>query len=80
MFNSTIQEVGAAQALNIINSRKPLGKFWRQELSTSEISFDDEWTFIGIDNSTGEAWVEEFKDKETMMSWLKGEFQIGDRK
>jgi len=40
-----------------------------------EIVLEDE-IFIGIDNSTGDAWVEEFKTKQECMSWLKGENHI----
>ena len=33
---------------------------------------------VGIDNTTGKAWTEEFEDYETCLAWLCGQFQIGD--
>lgn len=41
----------------------PLGLFYLQEGEKT----------IGIDNSTGRAWVEEFPDEESCLRWLKGE-------
>lgn len=38
----------------------------------------DEECWIGIDNTTGEAWTEEFDTKEDCISWLNGEFEISD--
>lgn len=62
-------KVSNKKANDIINTRKPLGLFWTKE---------KEW-FIGIDNSTGEAWVECFKDgnfdkgKKECFKWLSEE-------
>ena len=37
-------------------------------------SFDrEQGQFIGIDNSTGDAWTEEFPDKNSCLRWLRGE-------
>lgn len=44
----------------------PEGKFWCK---------DGDW-YVGIDNSTGNAWTEEFKNKEMMLRWLEG-YEIG---
>lgn len=33
---------------------------------------------VGIDNSTGNAWTEEFADYETCLAWLCGQFEISD--
>lgn len=42
---------------------EPLGLFYLQEGDK----------FVGIDNSTGDAWTEEFADKEGCLRWLRGE-------
>ncbi len=38
----------------------PFGRFW----------FKTNNLFVGIDNSGGEAWTEEFKSKKELMNWL----------
>lgn len=58
-----IKEITSKEAGNIINSRKPLGKFWLKE----------DKTYIGIYNETGDAWTEEFKNKDSCIEWLMGE-------
>jgi hypothetical protein len=55
-----IKEVTKLQSLDIVENRKPLGKF---------LIFDD-GVWIGIDNEDGHAWVEEFKTKEECEKWL----------
>ncbi|MDU4596466.1 hypothetical protein [Clostridium botulinum] len=60
--NSNKKEITSKEAENIIDSRKPLGKFWLKE---------NEF-YIGIDNETGDAWTEEFKDKSSCIEWLIG--------
>lgn len=42
---------------------KPIGKFYTKE---GEL-------YIGIDNSTGDAWTEEFKTKASCFKWLRDE-------
>ena len=42
---------------------EPLGLFYLEEQEQ----------FIGIDNSTGDAWTEEFPDKNSCLRWLRGE-------
>ncbi|WP_298042592.1 hypothetical protein [uncultured Clostridium sp.] len=49
-------------ASRIIEERSPLGLFWTKE---------GQW-YIGIDNSRGEAFCEEFKTKEECFRWLNG--------
>jgi NTP pyrophosphatase (non-canonical NTP hydrolase) len=60
---SKITEVDKRLASQIIESRSPEGFFWIKE--------NDK--YIGIDNSIGEAWVEEFDTYEKMKSWLVGD-------
>lgn len=56
------KKISRSDASWIIGKRKPLGLFYTVE---SEL-------FIGIDNSTGEAWTEEFKSEEECIRWLIG--------
>lgn len=48
-------------AEKIIETGKPLGKFYTFENGI----------FVGIDNSTGDVWVEDFFKKEECLNWLK---------
>lgn len=41
----------------------PLGLFYLEE----------DRRFVGIDNSDGNAWTEEFQDKDSCLRWLNGE-------
>lgn len=63
-----IREVDKRKAREIICKSKPLGSFYTK----------DGDNYIGIDNTTGDAWVEEFDDKGECLMWLKGDFEIGD--
>jgi len=64
MINDTIQEIGRAQAKSIIAKRYPYGKFWVLDVTSS---------YIGIDNSNGNAWTEEFDTSDECIKWLEGE-------
>jgi len=55
-----IIKVNDIESLNIIETRKPLGKFYTKE----------DGKYIGIDNSTGDAWTEEFDSYHQMFRWL----------
>jgi len=67
-----IIEVGPLLANSIIKSRKPYGKFWCSE----ELDLSNNLVYIAIDNRTGDAWTEEFHDKEKMLAWLRGDTEI----
>lgn len=49
----------------IILERTPLGSYWF-------IDKDAPKPYIGIDNTNGDAWVEEFKTKRAVLKWLLG--------
>lgn len=53
-------QVNEEQAEHIIEFHEPIGNFY---LENGNI-------FIGIDNSTGDSFIEEFSDKETCIAWL----------
>ena len=58
--NDGIQKVSESFALKIIEDRTTIGRFWYQEGNK----------VIGIDNSEGEAFTEEFNSKEECFKWL----------
>lgn len=58
-----ITKIKPKDARSIIETRKPLGRFFLL----------DNDLYVGIDNSSGDAWVEEFETKEKCLSWLRGE-------
>lgn len=59
-----IRQITQEEAFKIIETREPIGIFY-------EVDRDGD-VFVGIDNSTGEAWVEEFETKEECLDWLRG--------
>ena len=59
--NDGIRKVSSEYANQIIETRKPEGKFW----------LIDGEKYIGIDNEDGQAWVDEFSSKEECFAWLK---------
>ncbi len=61
-----IQKVTKEEILKIIDTREPLGKFYRIEGKT----------IIAVDNSTGDAWTEEFKDFETFLLWITTQLTV----
>lgn len=61
-----IKLITQEEAKEIIDTRQPIGLFYE---------IDGDW-YVGIDNSTGDAWVEEFKTKEECFAWLKREEYI----
>ena len=65
----TIREIGALEADLIIATQRPIGKYWT-EVGPKR--------YVAIDNSTGDAWTEEFADKELMIRWLNGRFEMSD--
>lgn len=65
----SIREITPAEAHELIESGaehdryEPLGRFYLEE----------DGKFVGIDNSDGNAWTEEFPDKASCLRWLEGE-------
>ena len=56
------------EALAVIENRTPIGKFYTAEGKG----------ITGIDNTTGDAWTEEFKDFGSCMRWLNREEEYQD--
>ena len=58
--NVKIKKISNEQAENIIDNRQPLGLFYTIIGGL----------YIGIDNSTGEAWTETFSNLKKCKQWL----------
>lgn len=58
-----VKEVSLEKAIRIIEKRRPIGLFYQIDGNT----------YVGIDNSTGDAWVEEFPTLEECKNWLLDE-------
>jgi len=59
-MNDEILEVDELTITQIIETGKPIGKFWTKSKGL----------YIAVDNSCGDSWVEEFESKSIMMDWL----------
>jgi len=69
MPDCEIQRVSLTKLDLVISQRKPLGLFLSRE--------NRMW--IAVDNSTRDAWTEEFQSKRQAVRWLRGEFEVDDR-
>lgn len=56
-----ITKITKKEAHNIISVFDPLGLFY----------LESNGRFVAIDNSSGEAFIEEFNDEEGCLQWLK---------
>ena len=61
-----IKEVSEEKADKIIETRKPEGLFFLMEGDK----------IIGIDNSTGDAWTEEFTNMKDFLNWVTGSYEV----
>jgi len=57
-----IKEIDQKTADKIVENRKPIGLFY----------FNEKGMTIGINNSKGDAFVEEFSNQDHCLKWLKG--------
>jgi len=62
-----VEKISASQAECIMWSREPLGLFY--------LKIDD--VYVGIDNSNGNAWTEEFPNLRKCKRWLLNEWVLG---
>ena len=62
-----IQRVRPERMMNVIDFRIPLGLFLTKE--------GRKW--VAVDNSTGDAWTEEFRWRHQAVRWLRGKFEVG---
>lgn len=61
--NDGIQKVSPEFAEAVIETREPKGLFWHFAGGR----------YVGIDNTDGEAWTEDFETKEECFAWLRGD-------
>jgi len=57
---AVIRKITPEQADSIIETRKPLGLFYVRKSGG----------YVGIDNSNGQAWTEEFRNLQKCKRWL----------
>ena len=62
-----IQRVSSALLGRIIEHRISSGLFLTKE--------GRKW--VAVDNTTGDAWTEEFSRKHQAIRWLRGKFEVG---
>ena len=62
-----IQRVSSAFLRWVIEHRTPYGLFLTKE--------GRKW--VAVDNTTGDAWTEEFSRKRQAVRWLRGKFEVG---
>jgi NAD(P)H-flavin reductase len=58
------KKITQEEATKIIDTREPLGTFWLTDKIKGKA------VYVGIDNSTGDAWTEDFKSKGSCLRWL----------
>ena len=63
---SRIHRVSPEKVLDMIDFRTPLGLFLMKE--------GRKW--VAVDNTTGDAWTEEFSRKRQAVRWLRGNFEV----
>lgn len=63
---SGVKKLTREEMLKVIDTRNPIGKFYRIEGKT----------IVAVDNSTGDAWTEEFKDFEAFLLWITTQLTV----
>ena len=64
---SRVHRVSSEKVMRVIDLRTPLGLFLTKE--------GRKW--VAVDNTTGDAWTEEFSRKRQAVRWLRGKFEVG---
>ena len=62
----TIKRVSPEYLGKVIDERIPCGRFLTKERRN----------WVAVDNSTGDAWTEEFSRKRQAIRWLRGKFEV----
>ena len=62
-----IHRISPKQLNDVIERRTPLGLFLTKEGRT----------WVAVDNTTGDAWTEDFSRKHQAVRWLRGKFEVG---
>lgn len=56
------KEITGVESANIIVDHEPRGLFWQK----------DGDIYVGINNTTGDAWTADFNTLDECLAWLKG--------
>ena len=59
-----MKKISNKKALEVIENRLPLGQFYTIENGI----------YVGIDNTDGNAWTEEFATLEDLKNWMLGNY------
>ena len=62
-----VRQVSPKKLTAVISCRVPIGLFLTKE--------GHKW--VAVDNSTGDAWTEEFRWRYQAIRWLRGKFEVG---
>lgn len=70
------------EARDLVNNGRPRGQYdsiWEPFGKFYYITTDKngDTLYVGIDNSDGHCWVEEFYTISGCMAWLRGEMEVG---
>lgn len=68
MSRQRIQRVSPKKLTDVIDCRTPRGLFLTKE--------GRKW--VAVDNTTGDAWTEDFDCRCQAIRWLRGKFEVGD--
>ncbi len=69
LIQAKIQQISPKRMRKVISRYSPQGRFLSKQ--------GHKW--VAVDNSTCDAWTEEFRCKRHAIRWLRGEFEVGDR-
>ena len=59
-----MKKISNKKALEVIENRLPLGQFYTIESGV----------YVGIDNTDGDAWTEDFTTLEDLKNWMFGNY------
>ncbi|ABR48748.1 conserved hypothetical protein [Alkaliphilus metalliredigens QYMF] len=68
-----IKKVRLKHISEIIDNREPIGLFYAVGIKIDSTKTNCTMCYVGVDNSTGDAWAEDFRTEEECIAWLKQE-------
>ena len=68
-----IKKVRLKHISEIIDNREPIGLFYAVGIKIDNAKTNGTMCYVGVDNSTGDAWTEDFRTEEECIAWLKQE-------
>ena len=58
-------------------SSELLGRIIEHRISSGLFLTKEGLKWVAVDNTTGDAWTEEFSRKHQAIRWLRGKFEVG---